>query len=171
MKKVARATLLENHWFPAVHGPYERYYIVDHHHLGLALLREEVRSVKLLVLADFASLDEATFWRMMEHHQWVHPYDARGTRQTYDAIPRRIVSMVDDPYRSLAGEVRRAGGFAKDVTPFSEFLWADFYRPRIDISLIEQDLDRAVTDAKRLSHESEARHLPGWSGNENGHQR
>jgi len=27
-------------------------------------------------------------------------------------------------FRSLAGELRRTGGFAKDTTPFSEFLWS-----------------------------------------------
>ena len=38
--------------------------------------------------------------------------------------------LVDDPFRSLAGELRRVGGYAKDTTPFSEFLWADFLRRR-----------------------------------------
>ena len=38
-----------------------------------------------------------------------------------------VAELIDDPFRSLAGELRRAGGFAKDTTPFSEFLWADFY--------------------------------------------
>ena len=44
--------------------------------------------------------------------------------------------MEDDPYRSLAGELRTMGGFAKDSSPFSEFLWADFLRPRIKAKTI-----------------------------------
>jgi len=43
-----------------------------------------------------------------------------------------MADLADDPYRSVAGELRRQGGFAKDTTPFSEFLWADFLRRRID---------------------------------------
>jgi hypothetical protein len=46
-------------------------------------------------------------------------------------IPKSIKGLDDDPFRSLAGELRSAGGFAKDTTPFSEFLWADFLRRRI----------------------------------------
>jgi hypothetical protein len=34
--------------------------------------------------------------------------------------------MGDDPYRGLAGELRRSGGFAKDATLFSEFIWPIF---------------------------------------------
>jgi hypothetical protein len=30
------------------------------------------------------------------------------------------MQLQDDPFRSLAGELRRAGGFAKDTTPYSE---------------------------------------------------
>src|SRR3974377_1798791 len=42
---------------------------------------------------------------------------------------------MDDPFRSLAGELRRAGGFAKDTTPFSEFLWPDFLRRQMSRKL------------------------------------
>jgi len=29
----------------------------------------------------FASVDEAMFWRLMEHHRWTHPYDDKGRRR------------------------------------------------------------------------------------------
>jgi hypothetical protein len=44
---------------------------------------------------------------------------------------------------SLAGELRLAGGYAKDTTPFSEFLWADFLRRRIKRQNVEKDFDAA----------------------------
>jgi hypothetical protein len=44
---------------------------------------------------------------------------------------RSVADLMYDPYRSLAGALRRTGGFAKDTTPYSEFLWADFLRRRI----------------------------------------
>ena len=69
-----------------------------------------------------------------------------------------------DPYRSLAGEVRRAGGFAKDPTPFSEFLWADYLRRRIDEKLVDKHFETAVAEALDLAHHRDASYLPGWCG-------
>ena len=67
----------------------------------------------------------------MDNRTWMHPFDAKGERRHYKDIPKSVTDLVDDPFRSLAGELRRAGGFAKDTTPFSEFLWADFLRRRM----------------------------------------
>lgn len=160
----SRQQMLESHWFPGVSGPDGRHYIVDHHHLGLALLKEEVAQVPLLVLRDLSFLDERSFWRVMEHHQWVHPYDANGQRHEFAALPHHLTRLQDDPYRSLAGELRHIGGYAKDTTPFSEFLWADFLRTRIARSLVEDDFERALQRAFKLARSQDARYLPGWSG-------
>ena len=65
---------------------------------------------------------------MMDYHGWTHPFDARGRRCDYEDLPKTVKEMRDDPYRSLAGELRIIGGFAKDLTPFTEFVWADFFR-------------------------------------------
>jgi hypothetical protein len=72
--------------------------------------------------------------------------------------------MVDDPYRSLAGELRLRGGFAKDTTPFSEFLWADFLRRRIERHVIEKRFARALSQSLVLATSEEASYLPGWCG-------
>ena len=40
--------------------------------------------------------------------------------------------------------MRIAGGYAKDTAPFSEFLWADFFRPRVDARLIVGQQSRAT---------------------------
>jgi hypothetical protein len=71
---------------------------------------------------------------------------------------------VDDPFRSLAGELRRSGGFAKDTTPFSEFLWADFLRRRLKRKLLENDFAAALVRALRLAKSGDADFLPGWCG-------
>lgn len=72
--------------------------------------------------------------------------------------------MVDDPYRSLAGALRLRGGFAKDVTPFSEFLWADFLRHRVGRKLLKHDFAAALRRALRLAKTDGASYLPGWCG-------
>jgi hypothetical protein len=74
------------------------------------------------------------------------------------------MQLKDDPFRSLAGELRRAGGFAKDTTPFSEFLWADFFRRKIKRKAVEADFAAAVEQALRLARSEEAEYLPGWCG-------
>lgn len=162
--KKARAQAIATHWFPAVLGPEQQHYVVDHHHLGLALIEEGVSDVQMLVLRDLSWLDLTIFWRMMEHNQWVHPFGADGTRHDYDRLPKTLTALVDDPYRSLAGELRRCGGFAKDTTPFSEFLWADYLRLKMPEKRVRKDFDKALKDALAHAHDPDARYLPGWSG-------
>jgi hypothetical protein len=164
LKRKARIAALANHWFPAIAGPDNAYYIVDHHHFGLALLQEAVRDVALLVLQDLSFVDKTTFWSVMEHHQWTHPYDAQGVRCRYDALPRYLQDLQDDPYRSLAGMLRRAGGFAKDVTPFSEFLWANFLRAHMTRKQLQRTDGSVLERALKLAHGQSARYLPGWAG-------
>jgi hypothetical protein len=71
---------------------------------------------------------------------------------------------MDDPYRSLAGAVLSAGGCAKNATPFSEFLGADFFRRQIDAAQIKDDAAIAVRKELKLAHGSGAGHLPGYRG-------
>lgn len=169
----ARGKLLQSHWFPAVRGPGGYSYIVDHHHLGQALVQEEVKKVWVMQLADFsAAQDAGMFWRLMEFHHWAHPYDEKGRRHDFAAIPTRLSQLKDDPYRSLAGEVRKAGGYAKDSAPFTEFLWADFFRPHFDRKALRstgsQGLPQAaVVSAVALARSPRACFLPGWSGVDN----
>jgi len=72
--------------------------------------------------------------------------------------------LIDDPFRSLAGELRRSGGYAKDTTPFCEFLWADFLRRRLKRKLLDDDFSAALVKALKLAKSGEADYLPGWCG-------
>lgn len=155
---------LGRHMIPAVIGPKERPYIVDHHHLVLALHDEGIEEVLIAVVRDLGHLDKVGFWRVLDNHGWMHPFDENGERCSYRDIPTSISGLVDDPYRSLSGALRRAGGYAKDTTPFSEFLWADFLRRRIKRSLVAKDFDRAVALALEHARNREADYLPGWCG-------
>ncbi|MCX7089545.1 MAG: hypothetical protein NTV00_16020 [Methylococcales bacterium] len=163
LKHKERKDFLADHWFPGVLGPNAHHYIIDHHHLGMALLEEEVEHTHLIVLKDFSQLDVDEFWLVMEHHQWLHPYDAQGKRRELSDIPKKIVQLEDDPYRSLAGAARHAGAYVKDATPFAEFLWADFFRRRVNITLVKDEPEVALQKALTLAHSPSAAHLPGWS--------
>jgi hypothetical protein len=155
---------LGKHIIPVVLGPKQRHYVVDHHHLARALHDEGVKEVAIVVGNNLSGLDRDAFWTVMDNRNWMHPYDAEGVRRPYRDIPKTVADLIDDPFRSLAGELRRAGGFAKDTTPFSEFLWADFLRRRLKRKILEQDFDHAIELALELAKSQEAGYLPGWCG-------
>jgi len=153
-----------HHMIPVILGPKKRYYVIDHHHLALALHKEGLRDVLVTVVADLSALEVDAFWTVLDHRDWVFPYDANGRRRGFSAIPKSVTQLQDDPYRSLAGALRRAGGYAKDTTPFSEFLWADFFRPRIKRKAIQANFSAALKQALRHAKSQEAAYLPGWCG-------
>ena len=163
------AEFLGRHMIPVLKGPKGRLHVIDHHHLVRALLEAGVEHVLTNVVADLSALGKHEFWVFCDNRGWCHPYDGAGRRVGFDAIPRSIADlavadMPDDPYRSLAGAVRRAGGFAKDTTPFSEFIWADFLRRRVKRRTVDDDFTAAAAEALSLARSPEAGHLPGWCG-------
>jgi hypothetical protein len=158
------AEFLGRHMIPAILGPKGKYYMVDNHHLARALHDEGIKQVLVNVVATLARLSPEAFWFVLDNHGWMHPFDDRGRRRGYADIPKSVKDLVDDPFRSLAGELRRVGGFAKDTVPFSEFLWADFLRRRMKRRAIEVDFDAAVAQALELAKGADADYLPGWCG-------
>ena len=152
------------HMIPVVLGPKKRHYIIDHHHLSLALHKEGLRHVLVTVVLDLSALKPDAFWSVLDHKNMVYPFDPSGRRRDFANIPKSVMQLQDDPFRSLAGELRRAGGFAKDTTPFSEFLWADFFRRKITRKAVEVDFAAAMERALRLARSEEAEYLPGWCG-------
>ena len=155
---------LGKHMIPVILGPKLRHYVTDHHHLARALYDEGVKDVAVTIAVDLSKLEPDAFWTVMDDRNWMHPFDVKGRRRHYRDIPKSVAELVDDPFRSLAGELRRAGGFAKDTTPFSEFLWADFLRRRMKRKEVERDFDRAVEEALELAKSDAADYLPGWCG-------
>jgi hypothetical protein len=158
------ADFLGKHMIPVILGPKQRHYVIDHHHLARALHEEGVKDVLVTVVANLSKLETDSFWFVMDCHNWMHSFDDNGVRRAYKDIPKSITDLVDDPFRSLAGELRRAGGYAKDTTPFSEFLWADFLRRRMKRKSVEADFDHALEKALELARSLEAVYLPGWCG-------
>jgi hypothetical protein len=155
---------LGSHMIPVIRGPKDRLYVIDHHHLARALHDEGVEEVLVTISADLRKLEADAFWFVLDNHNWMHPYDAKGRRRDPSALPRTVAALKDDPFRSLAGELRRIGGFAKDTTPFSEFLWADFLRRRLKVKHINADFNQALQTAYDLAKSTDADYLPGWCG-------
>lgn len=143
-------------------GPASLFYIVDHHHLALALLDEGFETAPVIVLGDLTETPRAQFWAEMTAKGWVHPVDGEGVQRPISAIPNKVKNMEDDAYRSLAGFVRLKGGYLKSQTPFAEFLWADFYRSRITPKQLKRNFDKQIPVAMKLAATADAAKLPGY---------
>jgi hypothetical protein len=163
-KKEKQGELLGKHMIPVVLGPDKRYYVVDHHHLARALHDEGIENVLVTLIGDLTMVGRDAFWGVMDNKRWVYPYDAKGERRHFKDLPKSVTDLKDDPFRSLAGELRRAGGFAKDTTPFSEFLWADLLRRHIPRKMVEGHFGKAMEKALELAKSQDAIYLPGWCG-------
>jgi hypothetical protein len=149
---------------PSVLGPGGDLFMIDHHHLGLALWQAEVESAFVIVVEDLSVLPVAAFWRRMEADGRVYPFDGDGQRISPARLPRRLGGLRADAYRDLAWSVREAGGFHKTRAPYAEFVWADFLRPRISEQALRRDYDGAVVKAVKLCRSRQAGGLPGFVG-------
>jgi len=163
-KTKKQGELLGKHMIPVVRGPDEHYYVVDHHHLARALHDEGIKDILVTLIGDLTMVGRDAFWGVMDNKRWVYPYDTKGERRHFKDLPKSITDLKDDPYRSLAGELRRAGGFAKDTTPFSEFLWADFLRRHVPRKIVDEHFSKAMEKALELAKGNDSIYLPGWCG-------
>jgi hypothetical protein len=157
-----RTHYLNTHPVPVVVGPDKRHYMIDCHHLILALSAEGIVAVPVSIVRNSAGLTFEAFWSMLDNRYWTHPFDDTGCRCPFENMPTSIEDLIDDPFRSLAGALRRMGGYAKSKTPFSEFRWADYLRDRIAPGLVERDFGLALAIAMNLAQSNEAAELPGW---------
>jgi hypothetical protein len=164
LNKHEQQEFLEAHPIPAVWGPDGKLYITDHHHLGRAAAEAGVDSGFFWIEDDYSKVPIAQFWPKMSAACLAHPIDEHGKRRPFTEIPCHLEQLRDDPYRSLACYVRNAGGFDKTPTAYAEFLWADFFRPRVVIGPTPQDFHDAVAKALALASSEAAAKLPGYKG-------
>jgi hypothetical protein len=164
LKKHQQKEFLLAHAIPAVSGPDGKLYITDHHHLGRACEEAGIDTGFFMVEEDFSKLPIAQFWPRMSAAHWAHPIDQHGRQRSFELIPDRLTKLIDDPYRSLAGYVRDAGGYEKSPMAFCEFLWADFFRSRVPIGPTRADFLAAVACALKLAASTAAASLPGYRG-------
>lgn len=155
---------LEDRPIPAVRGPGDDLFIIDHHHLSLALLKSDVDEAFVNVVGDLSHLPHKRFLRRMAILGLLHAYDAHGRPVCPTKLPETLDELRCDPYRDLAWSVREAGGFAKTGKPYAEFRWADFFRTRIPRSTVRRDFDYAHDRAMWLARSREALRMPGYIG-------
>ena len=119
--------------------------------------------VALFVVADLDRLPKDEFCAFFDTSKWCHAYGADGARRTSTDIPKSLLDIADDPYRSLVGELFRAGGCAKSDAAFFGLCGPTFcasHQGPTGGKGFQLRLFKAIDLAKS----GYAKSLPGWSG-------
>ena len=164
-RKQLRAFIDDNP-VPVVVGPGGDLFIIDHHHFLAVCYHVGIKKVRVQVVKDLSrsSLSYAQFWKWMFRTRNAYPFCqfGEGPRKAI-YLPKDIRGLADDPYRSLAWFVRKAGGFENSERNFAEFKWANFFRRRRLLDRYGPDgMSRALVTAVSLAQTSAAKRLPGF---------
>jgi hypothetical protein len=167
-KKLAK--WLRSKTVPVVIGPSGTLFMIDRHHAVRALSESKYsfKKIHIKIKKDLSHLPKDEFWNKMVKKRWTWLFK-NGEPLDADNLPAHISELKDDPFRSLAANVRGKKGFKKSG-PFSEFIWADFLRKRIAAVQLNGfqeggDMHKQILDlAIKLCLSSEASGLPGWKG-------
>jgi hypothetical protein len=159
---------LKQHPIPVVVSPRGHAFLVDHHHLLFICWYLGVRKVPIEVLHDLSTtkMTHDQFWKWMEKRGYYYAFCQCGhgpRKPVY--LPLDIRGLADDPYRSLAWLVRKAGGFKHTNRMYAEFQWAHFFRTRHLLDSADpKRFQIALEKALRLTRSPLAQHLPGYLG-------
>lgn len=103
-------------------GPGNDVFINDRHHFSNALIRSNVphkqKFVVGKVVANYSSKSEYTFWRMMKLNNWALLLDADFKPIHYETLPKHLLEMNDNPYRSPASRFLKSVNTKACELPF-----------------------------------------------------
>ncbi len=181
------------HPVPVVIGNGGKFYLTDHHHLANALWKTaegenkagiDTKNARVVVMVQYnrAGLMGYHFWRAMQESRLVYLFDnyGGGPIQPKNLCPH-VKDLANDPYRSLAWEVRTRYGYGKSPHAFAEFIWANFFRIRIIIdnwtlkdkirgsdilisNLPDEHKKDIIDQAMQWARSPEAAGIPGYLG-------
>lgn len=159
---------LRNHPVPVVLGPSGRHFLIDHHHLARAMHELGIKQCYAGTVLDLSELTPEQFWVAMGKRNLLWRFMSDGSpievQELSQRLPNRVAELADDPYRSLAALVRKAGGYTKSTKPFSEFIWANYLRPRIPMVLVQvPDVEAYVHHGISHAVHPDAAALPGFT--------
>lgn len=142
---------------------------VDHHHEARAAWEvgiEEIYTHRYLddeLHARLKALPRDKFYAVTRAMGLFYDRDQFGVGpHDPNHLPEDVRSMADDPFRSIAWQVRKRGGYEKTSIPFAEFQWAAYFREHVKTYPTRADFETAVGEALKIAHDAAARDLPGW---------
>ena len=164
-KKQIRDYIDENP-VPVVISPQKELYVVDHHHFLCVCYHVGIKKVRVTVLKDLSksNMSYRMFWKWMFKNRNAYPFCqfGEGPREAL-YLPKDIRGVADDPYRSLAWFVRKAGAFENSDRNFAEFKWANFFRKKgLLASHGMSGISTALKKAAKIAQTPAAKGLPGY---------
>ena len=164
--KKERKAFVDETKVPVVIAPNGSLYVVDRHHFLCVCYHVGIRKVKIEIIKDHSAsgMTYSQFWKWMSKNRSAYPYCqfGEGPRKEY-YLPKDIRGLADDPYRSLAWFVRKAGAFENSEKNFAEFTWANFFRKK---KLLDAEgmagFENALMQAVVLAQSVAAKKLPGY---------
>jgi hypothetical protein len=164
--KKKRKKFVDDMPVPVVVSPEGDLFVVDHHHFLCVCYHVGIDKVRVKVVKDFTKtkLTYTAFWKWMFKTRSAYPFCqfGEGPRKAL-YLPKDIRGLADDPYRSVAWFVRKAGAFKASDRYFAEFQWANFFRKR---GLLDNNGPRAMPEALvqavKLAQSPAAKKLPGF---------
>lgn len=166
MTKKQRHAYIDENPVPVVVGPHGDLYVVDHHHFLTVCYHCGIKRVRVEVVEDLSRrrMSYRAFWKWMASSRNTYPFCqfGEGPREAL-YLPKDVRGLADDPYRSLAWYVRKAGAFEPSDKNFAEFRWANFFRSK---KLLDRHgplgMPRALVRAVALAQSKAAKDLPGF---------
>ena len=151
---------------PVIRGHDGYLYVVDHHHFLSVCYHVGIKKVRIRIVQDLSKRPTSylKFWAWMRRNRKSYPFCqfGEGPRKEF-YLPKDVRGLADDPYRSLAWFVRKAGAFKNSEKNFAEFTWANFFRER---KLLDREglrgIEKAMRAAVALAQSPEAAKLPGY---------
>lgn len=162
MSKRERRGYLERKAGRAILGPNHELWLIDGHHVALAVHMAGFRKMLVSIEYDWSNYSNQAFLDRMRRFNKFFLYENGKGPLDPRRLPRSVLGLRNDPYRTLAWRVQKAGGFRETSAPFAEFKWADFFRNRIPLREVNRAPKRSLTQALQLASSADAQHLPGY---------
>lgn len=162
LERDERHEYLQERPVPVVIGPGGEFYMIDRHHMSLALVMSGHRKIYVRIVKNWSKSSKRDFWKKMERAGYAYLRDEDLNKIGPKDLPADVTELKDDPYRALAAHARERGAFKKSLLPFAEFRWAAFYRDHISPEELSRDWESSLDRAIDISSYEDAKALPGY---------
>lgn len=169
MKKKEADAWMRERSVPVIEDYKGRKRPVDHHHEARAAWEAGIEDAYTHRYFDdemhdrIKALPRAAFYAVTRAMGLFYDRDQFGAGpHDPNHLPEDVRGMADDPFRSVAWQVRKRGGYDKSSLPFAEFRWAGYFRERAKTYPTRGDFEQAVVEAMQIVHDSAAKDLPGY---------
>ncbi len=136
---------------------------IDGHHKALATINSEAKRAIVEIQGDYSDLTPTQYKALLKKNKWVWLKDEAGNKISFEELPKSIIALKDDPYRSFVGKLMEETDLIADSdVPFQEFKWADRLRKEISEEVLLKDPKKAMELAEDFAKKKAYRYkLPG----------